>query len=130
MYGAREIRGKFTLARCAGASSNSGGTKTPRGDHVVRAVTRAQSCLQKLAAVPFGQAHSSALPAKEGFLSTSPRSRYAATPVSAFGRRQHTVHRHARACPAHPRLWEDSKTWVAGTSPAKTKAANSPSASR
>jgi hypothetical protein len=27
--------------------------------------------------------------------------------------------RHARACPAHPRLWEESKARVAGTSPAK-----------
>jgi hypothetical protein len=31
--------------------------------------------------------------------------------------------RHARACPAHPRLWEESKAWVAGfgrPSPAMT----------
>jgi hypothetical protein len=33
------------------------------------------------------------------------------------------VHRHARACPGHPRLYDLAwiKTWMAGTSPAMTE---------
>src|SRR3954447_9457002 len=99
MHGAREIRGKFTLARYAGASCNFAGAKTPSEDHVVRAVTRAQGYLQEPSAVPFGQADSSAVPAEEGFLSNSPFSRYAATPMSIFRRRHLTVRRHARDRP-------------------------------
>src|SRR4051794_19400246 len=99
MYGAGEIRGKFTLARCAGASCNPRGTKTPSGGHVVRALTRAQGYLQEPSAVPFGQADSSAVPAEEGVLSNSPLSQYVATPMSIFRRRQLTVHRHARDRP-------------------------------